>query len=240
MNEDQIVACRYVLQAVLRRPISKLFWECDDDIANSKIETPISLSIISTKLNKGIYSIPSEFIADMRQVFINGDSYDSEDSIKPAAVRLLLEDFENALSYYSPSLLPISIKLKFLLNKLELAIPKQHTKSIAEQIVDTKPGNVFFNPKMDGKYSIAELIDKISLLKSSDLLIKVIAYIYHIRPEAVILSYGVSIKFDLIEQEELKKISLYVDEILLRASIGEIDGFSCEIINETNPAIHKI
>ena len=246
MNEQQLISCKKVLEAVLRRPISRLFWDVSSEITNKNIEQPISLSYINDRLGKGLYPSTSAFVKDMRMVFLNGDSYDNKNSIRPAAITLLMEDFEKALAIYSPSSSSsLNTKLKITLNDIEEITnssksPQEKEKSAIAPPEDRKPACNFIaqsDSLSPEEISCEDLKNEINLLRTSKLLLKAMQYIYNLQPEAIVVGQGVSIFFSLLKPENIQKIHVFIMHLLNDSAVGKIDGLEPSFLDSREPSL---
>ena len=245
MNEQQLISCKKILESVLRRPVSRLFWDASGELTNKNIEQPISLSYINDRLGKGLYPSTSAFVKDMRMVFLNGDSYDNRNSIRPAAISLLMEDFEKALAIYSPSSSSaLNTKLKITLNDIqEITDSAKSSENIEKNstiLEDQKPGCNFIANSSEippEKITCEDLKNEVNLLKTSKLLLKVIQFIYNLQPEAIALSSGVSILFSLLKPENIQKIHIFVIGLLHDSATGKIDGLEPSFLDERETSV---
>ena len=230
---------RQIFEAVTRRPIAKLFWDSSADLNNKDISRPISLSYISEKLDRQIYKTPADFVNDMRQLFLNGDCYDREDSLRPAAIGLLINDFENALAIYSPSSLSLNIKLRVTLDELENVVESPVEETTGRVTYKSEPASYFLTHyNIDPEnVTIADLKHEISLLKTPKLILKVIHYIHKLQPDALLSGQGVSILYSRLTKENLSLIQTYIKKIMTDAAIGRISGLENSALREPESTI---
>ena len=243
MNEQQLVACKKIFEAVVRRPVARLFWDISSEVANKDIEKPISFSFINEKLGKGLYKSPGAFVNDMRLVFLNGDTYDKNSSIKPAAISLLIEDFEKALAIYSPSSLSLNMKLRMVLGEIEEITESTKCEPLATTAqkgeLHAPCCNFLANQESIDPENISslDLKNEITLLKSSKLLLKTIQFIHNLQPEAICIGQGVSIIFSLLSTENIEKIHKFIVKLIREAASGEIDGLEPSFLDSRDTSI---
>ena len=226
MNEQQQTCCKKVFDIVMHRPVARLFWDISNEVSNEKITRPVTFKFIKEKLDSKMYSSPQNFVNDMRQVFLNGDSYDGEKSIKPHAIALLIDDFEKALARYIPMSSSLEIKLKISIEDFE---------KILSETVEERPKAERFNApastacrllnsQAKNPVSVNELTKEFLLLRSPKLIMKVIKYIYSLQPEAVRISNGISIAYSLFTEENTQKIHNYILKTIESAAKGTLEA----------------
>ena len=232
MNEQQALSCKRIFEAVTRRPVARLFWEVTAEVANDEITRPITFSHIKDKLDRALYPNPASFINDMRQIFLNGDTYDKEDSIRPHAVALLMDDFEKALNRYAPTATSLEIRLQISLddyNKItqnNFGLPKQtKSTSLFPQKKTIQPSSHYFRIMAKDPHSItkADLNNEIRLLKTPNLVIQLVQFIRKLQPEVIQISNGISIITSLLTADNIIKTHEFIYNILKDAAVGDIE-----------------
>lgn len=239
MNEQQLLSCKKIFKEVTRRPISRLFWDDPSEITNKKIARPISLRFIYEKLERQLYKSPSDFVTDMHQLFLNGDCYSRENSLKPAAINLLIEDFEKALALYSPSSLSLNIKLCNALNEVSDITTSPVEENIGRLNYKASPACHYLNhyDSNPENVTISELRHQLSLIKSPNLLLPVIQYIHKLQPDAVVIGQGISIVYTAISKENLALIHTYIHKTMSHAAIGSHSGLEISALSEIESTI---
>ena len=231
MNEQQAISCQHIFEAVARRPVARLFWDVTAEVSDDTITKPLSLSYIKEKLDRAMYPSPAIFINDMRQVFINGDTYDKDDSLRPHAVAQLMQDFEKAVIRYAPTSSSLEINLQISIDDIQRILHKNFFSPKDSKFVahSSKNGKKAFSryfhsfSKAPDTVTREDLSYEMSLLKSPILLVKIITFIHSLQPEVVHLRNGISILTSLISDENLIKIHEYIYKTLHDAAIGEIE-----------------
>ena len=103
MNVEETELCRAILSALLRRPISRLFLKMDNNEAFGQTKTPLTFSLVESRLERGLYKSPDEFSSDIRAVLGNV-SRRNRFSIRLIAADTLAREFDRLLARMSPSL----------------------------------------------------------------------------------------------------------------------------------------
>ena len=232
MNVQQAISCHRIFEAVTRRPVARLFWDVTAEVSDDSLTKPLTLSYIKDKLDRALYPTPAAFINDMRQVFINGDTYDKEDSIRPHAVAQLILDFENAVKKYAPTSRSLPIKLQITIAdfqeilKKNFLSPKELKLSFHTSIKNSKqPACRYFEAfnKEPNKVTREDLGYEFGLLKSPILLVKVLTYMHNLQPETIHFGNGISILTSIISDENLIKIHDFIYKTLNEAALAEIE-----------------
>ena len=73
MNTEEINACVFILNQIVKRPEARFFWDLGPSITSSMITHPLNFQIIRQRLNpKDLrYKSSRDFVEDMRLVFTN-------------------------------------------------------------------------------------------------------------------------------------------------------------------------
>ena len=214
------------------------------DFLQPGIDEKAAFSSVYDTLNRGLYPNITSFVKDLRRVFLNCDTSEEKNSIRPAAVSLLMKDFEDALALYEPSSTTLTIKFKYALKDFEkitnVAKPIQMEETAPVPSAKQKPACRFIEKaasKNSDEITCADLKHEISLLRSSKLLLMAIQYIYNLQPEAISLGQGVSIIYTLLTKENISKIHIFIVELLNDAALSQIDGIHTSFLDATEPSI---
>lgn len=210
MDRDQRAACISVLEAVMRFPVARIFWEPDEELNNPEVQYPLTLKMIVEKFERNIYVAPYEFILDMHQVFLNGSYYRHQKSIRPAAAQLLIGEFEKAVAKYLPFASEGSRKLHKFAEMLSTA-PKLDVEEVYEEL---EPISTITVPAANDHERLAKII---RLLSQSPNVLKVFQIIYKLQPEVINASDGFSLQLSLLKEENLVIVVKMAIELLHKA-----------------------
>lgn len=236
MNEFQHVACKMIFDVLMHRPISRIFWECKNGIENCLIEKPISLNLISQKLENHIYKSPIEFSNDVYTMLSNAKQWNSELSIKPAAADLLYSDFQKAYSIFNPADIPLSIKIRMNMNDLNQLI-ETSVSSTSDNLTSSDPISYVIHHRIENPDSIEifDILKLLELLKSTEYMLKVLRYIYHIQPDAIIVENGITFLYENVQKQNFKEIYDYaMKQVTIFASSSKLrhNSFTGSLYNE--------
>ncbi|EAX96999.1 hypothetical protein TVAG_440150 [Trichomonas vaginalis G3] len=225
MNEFEHLACKQILDTLMKRPIAKIFWDSDQEIDNPDIIHPITFKLISEKLQNHVYQSPQDFIDNMNELLANAKKWDPVKSIKPAAAELLTQDFEKAVLVYKPTTIPLSMKIRIAFNEFNEI--KSIPISDIEETTSTnnsKPANYLLNQYNRNPNSISreDLVKEIQLLNSTDKLLNLIRFIYKLQPDAILVNKEVTIQLENINPDDYAKIHAYIWKQLQNLSIQTI------------------
>lgn len=236
MNREQTELCREILESILRRPISRMFWELDCPQAMANVKVPITLHLISDRLSRGLYGTPDEFVSDMRVLFSKSMKA-AKNSVRSVAASQLLLQFEQLMADLSPSLSPCTTKEQLgtvKLTKIVKSLAPWLTS--AASVSNGEPAaEIVKNPHTE--VSVSEIATDIRSLFSPALLLRVLAFVYQMQPEAVSIDEEeMSIEFTLLSDENLGKLRVFVNELVAKAAKGEINPFMKGTGGRSRPA----
>ncbi|KAH0795302.1 transcription factor GTE2-like [Histomonas meleagridis] len=223
MEQTQKEICIKIMKSILENPISKLFWNFAPDATNPNIAHPLSLEYISTRLSNDKYSLPSDFIMDLRLCFQNGKAGEPQGTIRHASAQQLLVDLDSMVAKLQPLANPKVLRLQLITSEFEdnLSFPEysQLPREVNEphaQIFDTDP-----DPS-----DTATLLRDIKFLTSPDLTAKLAVFITKIQPEVVIVAEEITFNIYLLTDENRIIVRKFVTQLLKDAASGKMDPFS--------------
>ncbi|OHT06203.1 hypothetical protein TRFO_25824 [Tritrichomonas foetus] len=222
MNYEQLQACSMIMQKILRRPVSKMFYSVS---AIETVTKPISLQTISEKLQENKYKTADEWIYEMRLVLSFAKRQSNNIPLKAAAARLLMSDFEDEMMTLSPMLSPHMLFLQIAEEHFNNFIQSYHPEIPRRiPITDSVPASEIFKT-WNKESTPSQLLSEIKMLNSPSLLLRVAAFIYKIKPEAIGFGKQLSMILSMLSQDEMMNTSNYVRRILFDAATGKIDPF---------------
>lgn len=202
-----------------------MFWDYTEQRIVHQSVKSLSFKMVQEKLQRNGYEDPDRWAYDMRFVLANVVNSTSGSSLRNAAGKQLLRDFEEEMSVLSPTLSPHILKLQYTekhfkdyLVRITPPVPEmvevteapaaEMTKIIDEDVVD-----------------VERLSNDIAALCSPSLILRIAAFIYNCQPEAIALGNELSIVFSLMTDETLKSLRVYVSKLMYNAVTGKINPF---------------
>lgn len=223
MNDDQREICCLIMQKITRRPVHRMFLDVSPSCIKNK---PLSLTIISDRLQSNKYPNADEWIYDMRQLFAS-EIHNPTNSLRAAAAKLLMEDFDQAMMTLSPTLSPHLLRFQITEGHLITFINSFHPAIDRKTQKHQNPTAEILNEAIPDNYTAQNLYSDIQiLLNSPSLRLRVIAFIHHIRPSAVVFGQRLTLMLSLLDPEELLKAGKYVRQIMHDAATGKLDVFN--------------
>lgn len=236
MRENDKLVCSQILNRILCKPISRLFWNYSDDTINPHIAHPIGLEYVSTRLSQDKYSQIADFIYDLYTCIQNGVAGSPKDSIRYSSSQELLNELDSVLSELQPLSKTTIIPLRILISDFEEENIYPNFTIQTPNIQE--PQSYLFNEEVkespDEEF-LTKLIRDIRFLTSEYLTSKVIVLIIKLQPESVLLEDSVSINFNLLTKENLNIIRKYVSDLLYQSASGQIDPFSRPFGSKVKP-----
>ena len=223
MLKEQGKASMDIMDALSKRPITRIFCDCSIELTNTSISRPLTFDLIYDKVKRNLYKSIDEWISDMRIMFSNFIIAFPDDSLKKAAAQQLSAEFEEKIQQISPTSSPFTIKFQMLESDISKLL---NTVRIAEgepTPSPKEPAAAIFNQKQEA--TIPNITRNIRMLHSSELFMKVIAFIWKLQPEAVSLGQSVSFDFCLMSQETMEKLNEFVLGLLRDAAVGLINPY---------------
>ena len=201
MNSDQINLCQIIMEKITRRPVSKMFWTVSPLEKKSK---QISLQSISERLQENKYKNADEWVYEMRKLF-SVEIKNPTNSLRSAAARLLMDDFEEEMKTLSPMLSPhlfqFQIAEEHLINFINSFHPYINKTNIE---VESDPAAEIFKEDLnDNDYTAQHLLFDIQLLKAPQIILRIAAFIYKVHPAAINFGKRLTMMLSLLSQEEL-------------------------------------
>jgi hypothetical protein len=224
MDERQTKLCQKVLEELARRPIAKMFWTPGSPAIMGARLAPLSFSFVAERLHRGLYRFAEEWIADMRTLFTNSMKQ-TKTAVRAAAAYQLSVEFEHLLLNHNPAFANCVVKLE--LEELNLADFIEKNKVFRPKIMlaNRDPGAEIFHEN-DVPITREKIAEEVGQLFSSDLLLRVVAFIGEIQPEVLFLNDDdVRVLFALLTDENVKKVHHFVMDLLNLAVRGEIEPF---------------
>jgi hypothetical protein len=224
MNEHESRVCARILEAIVRRPMSRFFWDHVPDVTNPGVLHPFSLSWICARLEDGKYTSPMDVMHDIRVCLQNGKSSSPPGSIRAAAAHHLLIELDSLASSFHPTcfsvILPIPLALAEFAAKN--AIPAHGPMTVKTS--GKTPVSEIFHQRTNAN-NIAALTRDIKFLCTGILPAKVAVLVKRLQPEAV--SIGDDLSFSIGVMTEGTRVALreYLDQLLADAAAGKIDPF---------------
>lgn len=224
MSENEVEVCERILQALLERPISKLFWYDASDLTNSAVVHPFNLRWVRDRLKSNKFSTPADFVRDLRICLTNGKMASDPGSVRHAAAEQLLLDLDALVQSFQPSAYPAVLPLRFITTDFEKScgVPehKEHsTKS------DKKPLSMVFTPDTD-ETDMATLVRDIKFLSSTDLIVKLAVFVRRLQPEGILMDTDIHFNMEILSPDTLTAMRRYVTDLLMAAASGNIDPFA--------------
>jgi hypothetical protein len=225
MHEVEMEVCEKILDALYRRPVSRLFWNNPSDISNPGIIHPYSLSWVAARLAQDCYSSPADFVRDLRICFQNGKTGSSGNTLRSGAAQQLLVDLDSLVSSYHPSsgpaVLPVSLSVAAF---EESSVAPKHANLVLPSS-DQPPGSLLFEHAVDPT-DVTLLIRDIKLLSCPDLTAKLAVLVRTLQPEAVIVTSDVSFNIGIMSESTRVAVRQYVTDLLHDAAVGKLDPFA--------------
>ena len=237
MNIDQAKLCREILESLIRRPVSRLFWDYDGpEMEGPKVRAPVSLRLISDRLLRGLYVTPDAFVADMRTLFSNAVKRPQRGIRSMAAVELA-QEFENLMGDLGPTPSGLTAQTQGLELKLRRFLRDIHPGlTINIENTDREPGaEIVRQPKTEA--DVNNIAEDIRNLFSPSLLLRVIAFIYSLQPEAVSIDEEeIVIEFLLLTDATLQKLREFLNKLIRQTAQGKINPFVKGASGSARPA----
>jgi hypothetical protein len=224
MNEVEKNLCERILTALFRRPVSRLFWNHQGDIANPAVARPYSLLWVSSRLAEDCYSSPGDLVRDLRVCFQNGKAGASPGSIRYGAAQQMLADLDVLVTTFHPSASLVVFPISVALADFEEVVAVPSHQSMQRSISEQPPGSQLFQTESDPS-DFGSLIRDIKLLSCSDLTAKLAVLVKNLQPEAVSVTTDVSFNIGIMTDETRRAVRQYVTELLHDAAIGKFDPF---------------
>ena len=219
MEPEQVQICENILESLLRRPISLLFYQTPKDVETLLSSNPTTLQYVQKRLKTNSYSSAYDFVQDIRSVLYIGLT--SKDQFRKSGALLLSNELEALIIKLLPGLEEIPRKL----NQIHLKI-SEHIDSFPKDNeifkdlnLETQPGcELFSNPEYQPEKATSFTLKRdLSMIKSPSILTYVFALIYRHQPEVINIGDNVSINFSLMTQETIVAASNYLHTLIKHA-----------------------
>ena len=234
MKPKEYEVCHQIIQELLKWPIAQMFYHYNDTLitdnqvkshSQSSNPQPLSFEIIINNLKRGVYSSPASVILHLRSLFTYAIYFSGPGSIRTAAARQLSMEFENILTYLSPSLSIQTLELQKIEYDLYQFLKYNPINIPKKENPHEMPASEFF--KTDFSNDTPEQISKnIQIIQSPNIILRILSFIYVLQPE--IISFGdddISIKFGLMSTATLEALRDFIPKVALEAANGTIDPF---------------
>lgn len=236
MREKDKNICNQILGRLLNKPISKLFWNNQEDVVNQHISHPLGLEYISSRLSKDKYAQISDFIYDLYTCLHNGEIGSPKDSIRYSSSQELLSELDGVLLELQPLSNPSIVPLHILIDNFESKNVYPNLEINSREVQE--PQSTLFKQEtsevVDEEFH-SNLIRDIRFLTSEYLTSKLIVLITKLQPESVLFEDNISINLSLLTDENLLIIRKYVSELLYQAASGKIDPFTRPFGSQVKP-----
>lgn len=224
MNSDQIKLCQKIMSKIKNRPVSRMFYKIFPlDVK----EKQISIQIIDDRLQENKYQNADEWIYEMRNLF-SAEIKHPSNSLRSAAARLLMDDFEKEMKTLSPMLSPHLFQLQnaeeHLINFIDSFHP--HIPINNSETEKEPAAEIFKEDFNDVDYSAKQLSSDIQLLRSPQVILKIAAYIYKIHPSAISFGKRLTMMLSLLSQEEICKVGIFIHQLMHDCAVGKINVLS--------------
>lgn len=239
MDVEQARACDMIFRKLMQRPISKMFWSVDSDVYLTKEHQPITFEIIQKRFQNGQYKDSFQWEKDIRLLLSNNILFGGRFPLRVAAARQLTKDFESLLQEVSPSMSPGTIKLQFIEKELDDFFENYLSEIPSPEPVNLPPANhVICNALLD-EPNPQLTINLIKHLNSPAMLLRIAAFVYKIKPEALIMENELIILFSIFTEEEIIRLQHFLNRILIEASCSKINPFLRDPGSIMKPVIVK-
>ena len=235
MNEDDFNTCNMILKLLLNNKLSKMFFKNNNDILNINIHHPFDLEYFQKKLEKKLFKNKDEFINDIIQFFQNISNAYPLDSLRHWASKQYLNDFLNYIQITESKIYPISTSLYFITNNYLKYSNIPNSKNLNNNNFNKLPGSIIFNQNFNNIFDINILSRDIKLLSSNNMAAKITSFIKKLQPEVLNTKYSISIHISLLNQENLKKLKNFINNLLLEAAQEKIIVFNRPFGKKINP-----
>lgn len=204
-----------------------MFWDYSEQNVIHSSMKPLSFEKVREKLEHDVYNSANTWVYEMRQVLTNVITNTSSSSLRNAAGKQLLKDFEKEMAALSPSLSPQTLKLQYTEQQLSDFVVKATPPLPRFEASEKMPAAELFKVKVDcDAVDVDRLSDDIRMLSSPALIMRVAAFIYDHQPEA--LSFGndsnILILFSLMADETLQSLRDYVSKLTFNAATGRVNA----------------
>lgn len=201
---------------MLNLPISNIFWERKIYYQGESFEMPISFQEISLRVQRNNYKSIDEFKNDI-QLIINDLKYvKRKNPMLVICSSIMQEEFDQLLQLYSDK----SSKIKIEETKLDLYFQNINLKLDElknSTLIDTKTGTEYASyvlSKDPKSYSPQDLAGLLKIIKDSEIITKIAAFVFNIQPEAISINQGLSFHISLINSVYIPGIVQYACDLL--------------------------
>jgi hypothetical protein len=222
MQESEAAACRTALAAIVRRPISLLFFSTSGaSPAWGKSSTPWTLSFVGGRLSRNLYKTAREFLKDINDMF-NIAIRDCPRTLTGVAARALKRECHSVFEAHLFESVPAVIQLRAVQTAIER---RANPPPVPPVRVDGLPGAEFF--KLRGQPPDRRRLQRdLTAFVSPAVQGRIAAFLTKVQPEAVIL-FGTEIVFEiqLMSPETVAALHNFLGELFMKIVTGEIDPF---------------
>ncbi len=194
-----------------------------------------SLEVISKRLSRGLYRNVQRFLRDMQRLFVQAVKQNKGRDLRLAAITSLRDDFERAVLEINPTR-EVRNKEEVLMAKFSAFLDK-HRLIVRDRNVqnsDREPGAEYFKVES----GISDIARDVQFLSSPNMILPVFSFVRSLQTEAVkVDDEFMSIKLGLLTEENLGKLRVFVNNLLLMGARGEIDAFAMEVDGPTRPVL---
>lgn len=223
MNISQYEVCTNIMNNLSRRPIYSLFYDLKNDSSPLVLGYPVNLKKIYLKLQRNLYSDCNSWINEVTELFNYFINNYKDEPLISASAQQLLKDFNEELEKTPPNKDGFALRLSVLSSDI-LEIAKIYETEHVFKKTDKQPHCYILNKDIKN-ITTKDLIRQIKALHSTDLILRVAAFLYKLQPECVNLDYDVSIEFEQMSEETLSKLKLFVRSLLIKAAQGQVCPF---------------
>jgi len=221
MNKNEHYKCSKILQSVLKRPISQIFWSYGGKCAD---ETPFTLSLVSEKLERCLYHSLDDFIKDMKLSIDPSSSFCKKDPLRSAAVSLLNKDLEEAIQKYSVSISK-HIQETQLIEKslIEFVEESSHFCNTTIEICESHDPASRMTQIREKEYSSSDIAIMLQSVRSPELVLRFASRAFKLQPETITVGNDLSFHFALMTNETIQDLGVFITNTLRSVAQGSID-----------------
>jgi hypothetical protein len=227
MHENEHRVCAKILEALFRRPMSRLFWDHAADAANPAVVHPVSLSWICDRLTSGKYATPADVLRDVRTCLQNGKSGSPPGSIRASAAHHLLLELEALVSSLHPGSFPLVLPIPCAIAEFNAGAGIPVHERFQVQPSGRPPASAIFRRPADAN-DLFTLIRDIKFLSTGFLTARLAVLVKKLQPEGVTIGDDISFNIGVMTDGTRRAVRKYLDALLLDAATGKVDPFERE------------
>lgn len=217
--------CIDIMTKIMSRPIAKLFLGTSDNQYLATSGSNVNLISIMSKLQSGLYESDKQLVTEIRQLFNVTNTSTFNQEIYKAAAQQLYNEFMTLYNNKFPSKEDIcSTRLSLLASEFTTYLKENKIETFTYEKREGKTFAAILDTDAS-KMSDKQLLREIKFLKSPDLIVRVACLIHKLRPDAIVLDSNISLKIDLLSEEQKCEVKQFVHSLLTEVAMGKYDPY---------------